>query len=401
VNLKEAAARLGVHYQTAYRWVRAGELTAVRVGARYEVSDAAIHQFVATRQSVLQQAVPRRGAPDAGAEGDPEDLLLDLEAMAGDPLISVPALTNYAARRGSEVLGDLCLVAITAPDGSIERASIDHRKADRAAFVASALSVTGPLRPRPEAILASVLDESRVVRISHVPQDQLRAGLRPELRQYLADYPLLGILAAPISADGAVVGLAVFCRDTPAHPYTEDDEAFAVRFAARVGTLVLSAREIEEAWVTRQRVADRFYDWLAGQPLGAVVDRAAARALLEPDDARHPVVVFDPEGHIIGATKEVDRTSGYDTQSLIGRRHDEIVDPADVATELENFARLTSGELDYHDFHANRRRSDGTLLDYALHRVAVRHLDSTLACVISVGRPVRVSGRVRDLIGVG
>jgi glycerate-2-kinase len=26
VNLKQAAARLGVHYQTAYRWVRSGDL---------------------------------------------------------------------------------------------------------------------------------------------------------------------------------------------------------------------------------------------------------------------------------------------------------------------------------------------------------------------------------------
>ena len=33
MNLKEAARRLGVHYQTAYRWVRSGELVAVRIGS--------------------------------------------------------------------------------------------------------------------------------------------------------------------------------------------------------------------------------------------------------------------------------------------------------------------------------------------------------------------------------
>ena len=65
MNLKQAAARLGVHYQTAYRWVRSGDLAAVRVGARYEVSDAAIHRFLATRQSVLRQAVPQRDAARA------------------------------------------------------------------------------------------------------------------------------------------------------------------------------------------------------------------------------------------------------------------------------------------------------------------------------------------------
>ena len=38
VSLAEAASRLGVHYQTAYGWVRSGELPAVLVGGRYQVA---------------------------------------------------------------------------------------------------------------------------------------------------------------------------------------------------------------------------------------------------------------------------------------------------------------------------------------------------------------------------
>src|SRR6476661_4530603 len=181
VNLKEAAARLGVHYQTAYRWVRSGELAAVRVGARYEVSDAAIHQFVATRHSVLRQAVPRGSAGHERSTETPDDALQDLEAMAADPLISLPALTAFAARRGREVLGDLCLVAVTRADGTVERAALDHVHAARASFVAAALSVTGPQPPRMGSVLAPVLTEGAVVRVPHLPQDRLRAGLRPEL----------------------------------------------------------------------------------------------------------------------------------------------------------------------------------------------------------------------------
>jgi excisionase family DNA binding protein len=37
VDLRTAADELGVHYQTAYRWVREGTLTAVKVGPAYEV----------------------------------------------------------------------------------------------------------------------------------------------------------------------------------------------------------------------------------------------------------------------------------------------------------------------------------------------------------------------------
>jgi len=91
---------------------------------------------------------------------------------------------------------------------------------------------------------------------------------------------------------------------------------------------------------------------------------------------------------------------GFEPDELIGRTFADLVAPEDSEAELENFGRLASGELDYHDFHADRRRSSGEVVAYALHRVAVRHLDSNLACVISVGRPVRVTDRIKDLIGV-
>ena len=42
MDLREAALVLGVHYQTAYRWVRQGVLPARKVGRGYEVSDAAV-----------------------------------------------------------------------------------------------------------------------------------------------------------------------------------------------------------------------------------------------------------------------------------------------------------------------------------------------------------------------
>lgn len=46
LNLKQAAARLGVHYMTAYRYVRQGRLAAVRVGTEWRVSPEAIADFL-------------------------------------------------------------------------------------------------------------------------------------------------------------------------------------------------------------------------------------------------------------------------------------------------------------------------------------------------------------------
>lgn len=49
MNLQEAADRLGVHYQTAYRWIRQGLLRAVKVGATYEVEPDEVDRFLAER----------------------------------------------------------------------------------------------------------------------------------------------------------------------------------------------------------------------------------------------------------------------------------------------------------------------------------------------------------------
>jgi excisionase family DNA binding protein len=49
VNLRAAAECLGVHYQTAYRWVRTGALVAVKQGASYEITPEEIERVVARR----------------------------------------------------------------------------------------------------------------------------------------------------------------------------------------------------------------------------------------------------------------------------------------------------------------------------------------------------------------
>lgn len=51
VDLKTAAEQLGVHYQTAYRWVRDGSLTAVKVGTSYQVDPDEIARLERERQT--------------------------------------------------------------------------------------------------------------------------------------------------------------------------------------------------------------------------------------------------------------------------------------------------------------------------------------------------------------
>jgi MerR family transcriptional regulator, light-induced transcriptional regulator len=58
LELHEAADALGVHYQTAYRWVRSGRLPAQLVGGRYRLARHDLVQVDADRQTPLAPRPP-------------------------------------------------------------------------------------------------------------------------------------------------------------------------------------------------------------------------------------------------------------------------------------------------------------------------------------------------------
>jgi excisionase family DNA binding protein len=57
MDLREAARALGVHYQTAYAWVRQGALAGRKVGRGYEITEDDVRAFAARRS--LGQEPPR------------------------------------------------------------------------------------------------------------------------------------------------------------------------------------------------------------------------------------------------------------------------------------------------------------------------------------------------------
>ena len=59
LTLQEAADHLKIHYMTAYRWMRAGDLPAFKAGGRLRVRLADIEQFMAQR--AVDVVLPHRG----------------------------------------------------------------------------------------------------------------------------------------------------------------------------------------------------------------------------------------------------------------------------------------------------------------------------------------------------
>lgn len=68
LELREAAALLGVHYQTAYRWVRRGRLPARLVDSKYVVSRQDLDAVDADRRAPAAPKAPSRKRIDRQAE---------------------------------------------------------------------------------------------------------------------------------------------------------------------------------------------------------------------------------------------------------------------------------------------------------------------------------------------
>ena len=92
VDLQTAADELGVHYQTAYRWVRNGRLGAELIGGRYLVSPTDIARLDRVRHTPAAPPPPRRSRLEHAA-GRMYDVL-----VAGDE----PAATKIIRRLAQE-----------------------------------------------------------------------------------------------------------------------------------------------------------------------------------------------------------------------------------------------------------------------------------------------------------
>lgn len=119
VTLQEAAERLGVHYMTAYRYVRLGQLPAQKVGGTWRVAISDLDLFQQPNASEPSPSLSRKSAPwhqrleNRLLDGDPSGAWKVVEASltAGlSPLdvycqVFVPALDSIGDRWESGEIG--------------------------------------------------------------------------------------------------------------------------------------------------------------------------------------------------------------------------------------------------------------------------------------------------------
>lgn len=173
IELADAAERLGVHYQTAYRWVREGRLPAVRVRGRYQILPADIDALVAAREAP-RPAGPSVGRRDwrrlsdrlhaslrAGDERSAADLVGRLHAQR-EPVLELVSrvLVPAMARIGDEwSAGQVSVAEEHRASEIVERllAGIDQRRPGRPRGTVVVAAPGGELHGLPVSMAAAVL----------------------------------------------------------------------------------------------------------------------------------------------------------------------------------------------------------------------------------------------------
>ncbi|MGH8977665.1 MAG: GAF domain-containing protein, partial [Acidimicrobiia bacterium] len=267
MNLKTAARRMGVHYQTAYRWVRSGDLVAVKIGAGYEISEASLARLQAQRDAM--ERVPAAVHRDPAGEAEPAgDVLDQLAEMVEFTTVDAGAVYQRAAHALASEPGDGAIISLRQPDGSLRLAAFDHHDPERAVIIGAMLRF-GAM----DAMYARrAVDTGEVVHVPQVPQREVRNQVRPEFHQSLAHAGFYSAISAPIVGSGVVRGTVLVSRDSPGRPYTFDDRDFVSAVAARIGAAMAQAERCRVAWSVRARLGSELANWIDDGNLARVIE---------------------------------------------------------------------------------------------------------------------------------
>lgn len=197
IDLQTAAQRLGVHYQTAYQWVRSGRLRARRVRGRYQLDPGDVERFAQQRDRPAPRRVRRprggfaplaRRAHDDLVSGNERSLrdLVDRLTRDGTPMTTITEEILAPAMR--RIGSDWCAGTVTIADehrasAIVERILGEHhpnpRGRRRGTVVVAALAGDHHALPTSMAALALREDHWHVEHLgADLPADELLAFCR-------------------------------------------------------------------------------------------------------------------------------------------------------------------------------------------------------------------------------
>jgi excisionase family DNA binding protein/PAS domain S-box-containing protein len=366
VNLKQAAQYLGVHYQTAYKLVRSGRLAAVCVGARYEISEAAIERYLAERRAMRRTPVRAQApvvAPDDDVPFAAAIAALDAAAVSADTVIEL--VTEALATS----IGDLAVARELGRDrDSFLPAVVRHPDPRRRSTVAATIGAMH-LEVHDSRVLSTVAAGTTVLK-PIMPQDCIRTNVDAEAMQYFDDAGFHSMIVAPAQANGEVVGLVSVSRDTPGRPYTREEVTTVEQGAALVGAGIARARLASESWGRRRALVAAVANLLDSGESGPGVHTVLSNGPIAE-------IVCDTSGRIVACNDAAVALLGSGAADIVGRRLHDLAQHEDRDPQRALLERLLRGELSYADtrlaFVAEPHSSEPVAVRFAVVRDARAH----------------------------
>ena len=270
LTLAQTAERLGVHYMTAYKYVRTGRLRAAKVGQEWLVAERDLAAF-----ERVQQAPRSRGSRRSSYPAELQDRLLQADE-AGSWAVVEAALAS--GMEPSAVLLDLVGPAMAAVGDEWERGAVTVAQEHQASAIAT--RVVGRLGPRfvrrgrkrghvivgaapldthalPSAIVRDLLQGEGLV-VTDLGADVPPADWANAVREALGGSPALS-------------GVGV-CATTPGHSGVLRSAIAAIRAEAPV-PVVLGGHAVTSAVQARRLGADH-HSGSAADAVAQLVDLA-------------------------------------------------------------------------------------------------------------------------------
>jgi excisionase family DNA binding protein len=367
MNLKTAASRLSVHYQTAYKLVRSGSLAAVKIGGTYEISEAALDRYRAERERLRAAANEVRETVPT-VDRDRDAAIADARAVAESTTTSALAAFESIAYVAGETVGDTCVVRARTERGFEPVACYDpdpHRRGALASVV-QGFGLHGPI-----AGIDRVEASHNTLVVPHVAQDRLRASIDPQHRQFLDVCGVHSIVMSPVVLHGRVEAVVAISRATPGAPYKNEDVEFVDELAAALRLALARADAYKQGWERRRE--------LVGAVRRAIVDGDEETKL--PDalrDDRFAEVVYDLRDAMVVNRATAALTGGDGSALVNGFAH------ADASAAKDP---LRAGELEFHDDERDIALGGGLTRRVVMHRGLVRDDAARPRALVIVAQP--------------
>jgi GAF domain-containing protein len=357
--------------------VRGGQLVAVKVGAGYEISEAALELFHAQRDALQQMPDSIVPAPIA-LRLSREQSLIVLDRMIAAVTVDAGPVVDHATRMTADVLGDGAVCALRNDEGEFDFA--------RAAHCDPVIGVTVATLARDSLLTDEIVDNAvatgETIFYPQVPQRVVRRFVPRELHELLQSVGCYSLICAPVLVEHKVEGSLLVVRNAPGRPYERDDVAFVEAIAARVARAHERARRGNAAWAVRRRVIDSISGAVEQHETVATVSHESLDEILEwavADDPDRFVALLDLDLRHLACSKPYAELLSQDPKFVRGAELSSLV--AEAEPVQASFSRLLNGEVDFRTVRIDPIAAPTPL---TLHAAMVRRADATPWCVVVV-----------------